>query len=52
MSDHTDHVHVASERRDIKPPDHRTGGEKPTAPKPAPERRDLPRPKHSDPRPK
>jgi hypothetical protein len=50
MSDHTDHVHVASERRDIKPP--KQTGQKPVAPTPRPERRDMPRPQHSDPRPK
>jgi hypothetical protein len=39
------------ERRDIAPPT-QARGEKPTAPKPSPERRDLPKPKHQDPRPK
>jgi hypothetical protein len=40
-----------SERRDIKTPP-QTRGDKPTAPAPRPERRDEPRPQHSDPRPK
>lgn len=42
---------TAQERRDITPPK-TSRGDKPTAPKPPPERRDLPRPKHTDPRPK
>ena len=39
-----------SERRDITPPP-QTRGEKPTTKQPPPERRDLPKPKHTDPRP-
>jgi len=40
-----------TERRDITPPS-TARGDKPTTPKPPAERRDIPRPKHTDPRPK